>query len=135
MAATAALGVAWIKEISLRRRALSKLFPLKDQVLLRLGRLTPFSFLNQKRGLICSPASSIGEALRPQVADALDANCQLVEAETDLDQNPTFPGSSRSGDWITQDSGRGQGALLSRLTTVYPHSPADFAPLSSRRRS
>ncbi len=41
------------------------------------------------------------------MADALDAKRQLVEAETDLDQNTTFPGSPRSGDWMTQGSGSG----------------------------
>ena len=41
------------------------------------------------------------------MTDALDAKCQLVEAETDLDQNTTFLGSPRSGDWMTQGSGSG----------------------------
>ena len=49
-----------------------------------------------------SPKSSVGGALRQQVVDAPDAEFQLVEAETDLDQNPSFPGVPTSTDWVIQ---------------------------------
>ena len=52
------------------------------------------------------------------MADELDAKCQLVEAKIDLDQITTFPGVLRSGDWMIQVSGSGEGSLLSLLTTV-----------------
>ena len=81
------------------------------------------------------PKSSVGGALRQQVVDAPDVECQLVEAETDLDQNPSFPGAPTSADWVMQGFGSREGLWLSLLTTACPLDQMGFAVLASRRRS
>ena len=52
------------------------------------------------------------------MADELDAKCQLVEAEIDLDRITTLPVVLRSDGWMMQVSGSAEGSLLGLLTTV-----------------